>query len=271
LCFLDDNRQLQGFRVNRVEGNRLFPLKMPQGLRPGMRLFRNSDQDMERLLSKPSAERRIPVTMRLRATDKGFALQMDDVEVELPLAHQTAEKPQRDNIVRQLTKLGGTPYECSQVDMPEDFNFFIPSSLLAELRRLAVEKLRFRPSKVTLSPLESYAFAPRKLRFCKGTDSGSVPSYPLPYLFNVSNQRARNFYAQQGINVGDAFELRPPRERLLMQCRHCLRYTLGFCVRNGGQQPSWREPLFLRLGDGRRFRLEFDCKNCQMNVYADEK
>jgi putative protease len=22
------------------------------------------------------------------------------------------------------------------------------------------------------------------------------------------------------------------------------------------------------LGDGRRFRLEFDCKHCQMNVYA---
>ena len=27
-------------------------------------------------------------------------------------------------------------------------------------------------------------------------------------------------------------------------------------------------PLSLRLADGRRFRLEFDCKHCQMNVYA---
>ena len=56
-----------------------------------------------------------------------------------------------------------------------------------------------------------------------------------------------------------------------MQCRHCLRYALGYCVKHGGRKPQWREPLFLRLGDGTRFRLEFDCQHCQMNVYAHEK
>ena len=55
----------------------------------------------------------------------------------------------------------------------------------------------------------------------------------------------------------------------IMQCRHCLRYALGYCIKHGGKRPTWREPLSLRLGDGRLFRLEFDCKNCQMNVYAD--
>lgn len=55
----------------------------------------------------------------------------------------------------------------------------------------------------------------------------------------------------------------------LMQCRHCLRYSLGYCVKHGGRKPEWKEPLVLRLGDGRRFRLEFDCRNCQMNLYAE--
>ena len=63
------------------------------------------------------------------------------------------------------------------------------------------------------------------------------------------------------------FEVRPD-DRPLMQCRYCLRYELGYCVKQGGKRPQWKEPLFLRLGDGRRFRLDFDCKNCQMNVYA---
>lgn len=57
----------------------------------------------------------------------------------------------------------------------------------------------------------------------------------------------------------------------LMQCRHCLRYSMGFCVKNGGKRPTWREPLYLRMSDGRRFRVEFDCKNCQMNLYAADK
>ena len=127
LCFLDKDRQLQGFRVNRVEGNRLFPQRMPDGLHPGLRLYRNNDQEFERLLSKPSAERKIPITLSLRPTDEGFCLSSGDVAVELPIEHQTADKPQRENIIRQLTKLGNTPYECSEVDLPEDFSYFIPS------------------------------------------------------------------------------------------------------------------------------------------------
>ena len=39
-------------------------------------------------------------------------------------------------------------------------------------------------------------------------------------------------------------------------------------VKHGGERPKWHEPLSLVLGDGRRFRLEFDCQHCQMNIYA---
>ena len=56
----------------------------------------------------------------------------------------------------------------------------------------------------------------------------------------------------------------------LMTCRYCLRYALGYCVRRGGKRPQWREPLHLVLPDGRQFRLEFDCQDCQMNVYAEK-
>ena len=59
-------------------------------------------------------------------------------------------------------------------------------------------------------------------------------------------------------------------ESLLMQCRHCIRYSLGYCVKRGGKKPTWREPLFLQLGDGRRFRLEFACNECQMNLYSEK-
>ena len=96
--------------------------------------------------------------------------------------------------------------------------------------------------------------------------------YGLRYLYNISNRQAREFYEEQGLaDIAPAFELYLPEgEALLMQCRHCLRYSLGCCVKHGGSRPTWKEPLFLRLGDGRRFRLAFDCKNCQMNVYAED-
>jgi len=267
LCFfhqspsaIHQNSTLHGFRVNRVEGNHLYPQHMPEGLCRGQRLYRNNDQAFERLLSKPSAERKIPITLSLQPTPDGFRLSAGDVSIAMTIAHQTAEKPQRDNIVRQLTKLGGTPFECSSVDLPADFNYFIPSSQLAELRRRLVEKIEVRGTRY-------------EVRECiKPNPAAELSSHLVPrtsylgsHLLNIANREACKFY---GVSEPTAYELHPTADAVLMQCRHCLRYSLGYCVKHGGKRPEWHEPLFLRLGDGRRFRLEFDCRNCQMNVYA---
>ena len=265
LCFLDDQRQLVGFRANRVAGNRIWPYRMPQGLRPGLRLYRNSDQVMDRALSRPSAERKIPVRLSLRAVDGGFELSAGDVSTFLAAEHQQAKKPPRENIIRQLSKLGDTIYECEGVDIPADFNYFIPNSVLTELRRTLVERMI----------LEERGKRKVKREMTQGQSLSSF-HFPLstslnkpstPYLLNISNRLSASFY---GVDSPSAFELKGGVGPL-MQCRYCLRYELGYCVRHGGQRPQWREPLSLVLGDGRRFRLEFDCTNCQMNVYAQDR
>ena len=98
-----------------------------------------------------------------------------------------------------------------------------------------------------------------------------MEKYDHPYLYNAANGKARDFYASRGVGDATALEtsrVRQPADTLLMQCRHCIRYSLGCCVKNGGEKPSWKEPLYLVSDDGRRFRLEFDCRNCQMNVWS---
>ena len=262
LCFINDERQLEGFRANRVAGNRIYPYRMPRNLRAGMRLYRNSSQAFENLLAKPSAERKMPIKMRLEEVQEGFALSITDETgprgtFVFAAEHQEANTPQRENIVRQLTKLGNTPFICTDVELPADFNRFIPSSQLAEWRRHVVGQLLETPAAV--HPSATPALQPTA-----APPYGS--GYDIPYLYNIANRLARDFY---GAKTLTAYEL-TTADGPLMQCRHCLRYALGFCVRHGGKHPSWREPLYLRLGDGRRFRLEFDCRQCQMNVYAPD-
>ena len=242
LCFINGQRELEGFRVNRVEGNRLYPHQMPSHLKAGMALHRNHDMEMERVLSRPSAERKIPIEMQFGVTPDGFSLSANGVTVSITHVHQQAEKPQYDNIRRQLSKLGGTAYECSGVELPEDFNYFVPSSLLSDLRRQLVERLS-AVSIASIAPITSIAPA------------GSTDN-------NISNHLAAEFYGSECLT---AYELQPD-ERPLMQCRHCLRFELGYCTKHGGK--PYNSPLYLRLADGHRFRLEFDCKHCQMNVYA---
>ena len=252
LCFLNSDRQFEGFRANRVVGNRIYPFKMPAGLRPGMALYRNNDQEFERILSKPSSTRKIAISIALRAVDDGFELSAGDVKLHFEAEHQLAQKSPRENLVRQLSKLGDTIYECTEVDVPEDFNFFIPNSQLSDMRRQLVEKLACKASHASCASTTSHA---------------RITSNSYPYLNNISNHQAAAFY---GVDELSAFELKGG-DGPIMQCRHCLRYSLGYCVKRGGKRPTWREPLSLILGDGRRFRLEFDCKNCQMNVYAQTR
>lgn len=58
-----------------------------------------------------------------------------------PFAKESARREQQDNIRTQLSKLGNTPFEASEVVVGLSENWFVPSSLLADMRRAGVEKL----------------------------------------------------------------------------------------------------------------------------------
>ena len=264
LCFINADRQLEGFRVNRAEGNRLYPSSMPRNLRQGVALYRNNDQQFERLLSRPSAVRRLSITMSLSATESGFALDVATEDgrkarVEAKAEHTVAQKPQHENIVRQLSKLGTTIYDCTNITIPDDFPWFVPSSLLAQMRRDAC-------AEVSEHSLTSKNPSPQSVHPSPLTYKN--PSRP-PYLLNASNTLAVEFYRQLGVEAS-AFETQKKHGEgeKLMQCRFCLRHALGYCVNKGGRKPQWKEPLFLRLPDGRKFQLQFNCKRCEMYLLS---
>lgn len=285
LCFVKDQadgsaRQgelLEGFRVNRVEGNRLFPFHMPRGLRRGMSLYRNNDVAFGKALAGETARRVVPVSMEFGATPDGFRLAMTvdtgegktlEWAVATPFEHQQANRPQEDNIRKQLSKLGGTIFEQKDLTIDQDAKgLFIPSSVLAQLRRDAVEAygkaLEKATADVGLTRDQEGTGAPARF--------WSEEYKKYPYLFNVANREARAFYEAHGLSgMEPALETAEPRGVVAMQCRYCIRYELGFCVRRGGKKPEWREPLTLRLGDGRGFRLDFRCGECQMNLLPAE-
>lgn len=285
LCFVKDQadgsaRQgelLEGFRVNRVEGNRLFPFHMPRGLRRGMSLYRNNDVAFGKALAGETARRVVPVSMEFGVTPDGFRLAMTvdtgegktlEWAVATPFEHQQANRPQEDNIRKQLSKLGGTIFEQKDLTIDQDAKgLFIPSSVLAQLRRDAVEAFGKALEKATadvgLTRDQEGTGAPARF--------WSEEYKKYPYLFNVANREARAFYEAHGLSgMEPALETAEPRGVVAMQCRYCIRYELGFCVRRGGKKPEWREPLTLRLGDGRGFRLDFRCGECQMNLLPAE-
>lgn len=297
LCFINSEHELEGFRVNRVEGNRLFPFRMPENLRPGMALYRNNDRAFESILSHKSAERRLPIIIELapmNVVDAGISAEafilsasgksqdnkQKKVKVFKPFKLELAKRPQRDNMTLQMSKLGDTIYAASEVRLLDGMeNYFVPNSVLSAIRHELIEKLDSDFSvKHPQNRVDDGNFIPsqRQSHVVKPQDLIWQPEYAKwSYLYNIANDSAVKFYEKIGLqHIAPAFELdedtKHHGEALIMQCRHCIRYSLGYCVKRGGMKPTWKEPLYLRLGDGRKFRLEFVCKECQMNVMSIE-
>lgn len=260
LCFFDQDRQLVGFRVNKVEGNRLYPHQIPHELKAGTPLFRNYDHSFSTLLSHKSSERRLWIDirlddMRLSATDEMGR----NVSLDIAIEKQYAQKPQAENIRKQLSKMGNTIFCVREISVADDYPYFIPSSVLAELRRNLVEALLSQPS-----------VDDRHERIEPEQDVKPLDA-PLPYLLNASNHLSRQFYSDLGI-IADSFERQKnslAERPLLMQCRYCLRHAMGACLKEGGNE-RLPEPLTLSLRDGKCFSLTFNCKKCEMYIHADK-
>lgn len=262
VCYLDEKGTLQGFRINRVDGNKLFLQEMPE-IKQRTVLYRNYDQEFEKILSRESAKRKIAVELLLEDHAFGFSITLTDedrnlVTLALPRDKELARSPQTKNLEEQLAKLGNTPFEAIKVEVRFSDNWFIPVSALADLRRKAVDEL------LTLRSI-NYK---REVSVWKST-SHAYPQTELTYLGNVMNSKAHSFYAAHGVkNIAPAFEKQPVEDAVLMFCKHCLRFSMGWCpVHQKGRSP-YKEPYYLVSSDGKRFRLSFDCKNCQMKVSA---
>ncbi len=263
VCYRDDMGQLHGFRINKVEQNKLFPQER-LNIRPHTILYRNYDHEFERLLSRPSAQRKLRVDMVLREIPDGFSLFMADEDgnkVALPLRmeKQLARSEQQDNLKKQLSKLGNTPFEAESIEICLSQNFFIPSSQLAEARRMAIDKL-VQVRKITYR---------QEVARMSSLHTGFYQGKNLSYLANAMNRAAVEAYKEQGaLTVEPAFEKKAVEGQALMYCRHCIRFMMGWCPVHQRNKSPFTEPYSLISKDGRRFRLEFDCKQCQMKVYA---
>ena len=275
VCFLDEQGRLQGFRINRVDGNKLYLAGDVPRIKPRTRLFRNFDQEFERILARKSAERKIGVGWELADTSSGFALTVADedgnrITLSFPYPKELARTPQPENLRTQLGKLGNTPFEVMPLggtDSPSattapaiainlSQNWFIPASVIADWRRQAIDKLT-AARRITYRR-ELHVWKPTRHRF---------PATSLTYLGNVMNTAARSFYQAHGVaSVEPAYEKQAVPEAVLMFCKHCLRYSMGWCPTYQKGHSPYREPYYLVGTDGKRFRLTFDCKNCQMKV-----
>ena len=243
------NGDMQGCLVNRAEGNKIFPNKMPP-LKAGTLIYRNQDFEFERHLKNSRVKRRIGIKFEfsdgcLSVTDE------DGNSVMLPvLSGDPPKNPEkmRETFIAQLKKTGESDFYCKSVDISNELPF-LPVSVINELRREILAKLMDER-------LKNY---PREHQ--KQLKYADFPKKELDYLANIHNNSAKSFYENCG---GSVCEMSlesgvSPKGKCLMQTKHCLKYAFNMC-----KSPK---KLFLIDEKGKKYPLKFDCKNCTMLVF----
>jgi 23S rRNA 5-hydroxycytidine C2501 synthase len=261
LCFFTKGRKLSGFRVERVENSRIFPNTM-KDLAAGVRLYRNRDNELNRLLNKVSSCRKIYVeldfqhdgdTVRLAARDEDG----NKAELTYDMSYEKPRDPSmaREQIEKHITSTGNTPFKAIKINISRRIGFYSLSFLNSIRRNVLAELARIRLERY---PRETMAFIPNNFPY---------PEKQVDFRANVFNEHARDFYKRHGAEVAEpAFEILPEKTgREVMKAKYCLLYELDACLKSGRSRRRLKEPL--RISDGHHaYLLKFDCEACRMSL-----
>ncbi|MBK9785026.1 MAG: U32 family peptidase [Betaproteobacteria bacterium] len=271
VCFYDAHAEVVGFRINRAEGKKLFPVAIPEGLTEGATLFRNHDQAFERALEKESAERLVSIQPLFAETPDGFALTLTDEDgisatVNLKNSENSGKEIAKNaerataTLIEQLGKFGNTMFAAQPAELQLSQAWFLPTAAINAMRREATEKLE-------QARLAAYQRPPRAE---PAANPVPYPQEELTYLGNVFNAKARQFYEKHGVKlIADAYEANEEKGMVsLMITRHCLRFSFNLCPKEVKHLKP--DPMTLVNGS-EKLILKFDCKACEMHVIGKMK
>ena len=245
-----------GFRGDVCEGN-VIRCQSADGLREGMRLYRNIDAAFTRELEKNLPKREIPVSLEVTVSGGGSgkwdivlrASSQDGriVESSFKADVDTAENRARAAAMfhEQLGKRSGHyVFSLDRLDARE--LPLLAAGTLNSMRRLLAEDLDALPC--------------GRVPLAAGNPAGEAKvGEPCQNRPKTSDPPGKNAGGPSK-SAENARATAP-----LMRTRYCIRYELGLCpVHQGAKETG---PLFL-LNNGRRLALGFDCAHCEMTVSA---
>jgi putative protease len=258
VCFIADGA-LVGTNVVGVEGERI-QLNRYDGITVGVELFRNYNRLFAQSVERSRIKRSIFADLTLAFEEDRITISATDesgISSTTTIAQQSEEARDRakgeEALRRQLSRSGDTIFEVRNITI-ENLRF-APMSVIGALRREVLEQL-MAARKGLYSSIEKRAFA-------EGQDA-IYPTDTLVPQDNVTNHLAEEFYRDHGVRTLErGLDCRSTTAgECVMQTSYCIRREIGECLL---EKPRLRGNLYLVRGR-KRYRLCFDCKECQMRI-----
>ena len=285
LCIVTPSGEVTGLRVSVSDGSKVVTNQKVStisklSIAKGSQLYRNYNKEFERELEVNMPERLLYVEVKfVSEKDKLTITATCENGIGVVLSRENNFEPARDVSVKkktiaQLEKKSGI-YKFVIKEYLTEKQLFYPASFLNGCRRELASLLDKTVSTIeTISATESNSAQNKIVKNSKLNEvlSHYVRGKVIDYKWNVANSLAKKLYLELGaLSVLDAFEIDAPKEVELMRCKYCIKHELGMCPFNKEHQKKGTqviiEPLVLE-NNGRKFRLGFDCKRCEMIIFG---
>ena len=233
LCFLNQGNELVGLRVDVVNG-KTVSCNRPHGVYRGAKIYRNYDLEWQKQVEASTGNRKVDIDLVLAETESGYEF----------LA----------SVCRDAMNRVSTRFSVDKISANN------PEKATENIRKKALQwgDTAFNPVNFELNLTEPRLIPASVLGEMK---RDLVVKLTEKLVENHRNNRKHRTDVTHNVCTTTDPDAIPDR---LMTCHHCIRYANGLCSKETGKKAN---PLFIRNG-ANTFRLEFDCKNCLMNVYS---
>ena len=236
-----------GCLVNRVDNNIIYPNKMT-GIKKCIDIYRNFNSKFEKQLTNTKTKRQIAATIKIQ-DGKIEAVDEDNNKIKISLPQ--GEIPKNSQKLKQtfiscFNKTGEEDFYIENITTDDNL-YFLSVAKINELRRNVFKNLMEER-------IKNYKREEQKpLKYTKFIQK------ELNYLNNIHNEKAKQFYKNCGCNVCEMSAESGSMPDEIMRTKHCLKFAFDMC-----KSPK---KLFLIDEKGQKYKLDFDCKNCEMIIH----
>ena len=257
---------LGGANINAVDGTRIM-ISDKSTLPAGAEIFRNRDHRFNSIVERANVKRKLSVCIDIRFDDRHMTIRFCDadgnaveVNYEFKNGYARDKLAMHDTLLNQLSRSGDTCFDVERISLQ---HFDGSDWGLHEIPFLRVSEIN-AIRRQGLDGLWTLRCALQPKSVCELTPSNTDFPYPAESSENIVNRLARRFYERHGVrNISPGYDtFKNLIGVAVMRTPFCIRREYGMCPKISSAVPV---PLMLRHG-AFSYRLEFDCKACEMSV-----
>lgn len=253
-----ENEKNEMVNIISIKNNNTYEIKENININ-GRKLYRIVNAKAVSEIEKAFTYRYISVDLNILNVDKTkykiLAKDENDIETFITYKKNLKTKITKDIILNLFNENKEYEFQIVDIKAPKDIN--LGKEDISMLQDKIYMKLRAAREKAR----------PREKGKINNDNRIKYPYEKLNCLENVINNKAKAFFKKHGVKeIEPAIESTKDIEnRIVCHSRYCIKYELGYCIKKKIKDRP-KEPWYLEDKFGNRYKLQFDCNKCEMNI-----